>query len=138
MGIVPKGAFDFIEEKSLPKPLLNEFGSGGYLMYRMSDADGNPSSKVAIDGRTNVNPDEIWRMHQASFSGRANWQDFITKVNPGTIVWRQGSPFVSLLLLSPDWCRVFASGTKDEDYVVFVRAEYFRSQSGELTSIDCG
>ena len=137
MGIVPKGAFDFIEEKSLPKPLLNEFGSGGYLMYRMSDADGNPSSKVAIDGRTNVNPDEIWRMHQASFSGRANWQDFITKVNPGTILWRQGSPFVSLLLLSPDWCRVFASGTKDEDYVVFVRAEYFRSRSGELTSIDC-
>jgi hypothetical protein len=137
MGIVPKVAFDFIEEKSLPKPILNEFGSGGYLMYRFSDQNGIPSYKVAIDGRTNVNPDEIWRMHQASFSGRANWQDFITKVNPGTILWRQGSPFVSLLLLSPDWCRVFASGAKDDDYAVFVRAEYFRSQNGALTSMDC-
>jgi hypothetical protein len=106
-------------------------------MYRFSDQNGIPSYKVAIDGRTNVNPDEIWRMHQASFSGRANWQDFITKVNPGTILWRQGSPFVSLLLLSPDWCRVFASGAKDDDYAVFVRAEYFRSQNGALTSIDC-
>lgn len=137
MLVVPQLAYDFIEERSLPKPILNEFGSGGYLMYRMSDNDGNPLHRVAIDGRTNVNPDEIWQMYQASFSGRANWQEYITKVNPGTIMWRQGSPFVSLLLLSPEWCRVFASGTHDEDYTVFVRAEYLRSRGGELSSIDC-
>ncbi len=137
VSMVPQRAVDFIVDKHLPMPILNEFGAGGYLMYRFSDKDGNPLQKVAIDGRTNVNPDEIWQMYRASFSGRAQWSDFISKVNPGTIMWRQGSPFVSLLLLSPDWCEIFSAGSKDEDFALFVRADYFRSQQGSLTSPDC-
>ena len=106
-------------------------------MYRFSDAQGEPRYKVAIDGRTNVNPDAIWNLYRASFSGRANWNEFIDKVGAKTIMWRQGSPFTSLLLLSPEWCRVFTTGSGDEDQAVFIRYEDFRSRSGELTSIDC-
>lgn len=135
--IVPKTAVDFIERNNLPHPLLNEFSAGGYLMYRFSDTAGIPQHKVAIDGRTNVNPDIIWEMYRASFTGKPSWHDFIDKVQAQTILWRQGSPMVSLLLLSPEWCRVFSSGTGDEDHAVFIKLELLRSRKGEFTSTDC-
>jgi hypothetical protein len=136
-AIVPKSAIDFIEERHLPHPLLNEFSAGGYLMYRYSDASGIPRHKVAIDGRTNVNPDGIWEMYRASFTGKATWRDFIDKVQAQTIVWRQGSPMVTLLLVSPEWCRVFSSGPGDEDHAVFIRSELFQARAGEFSSTDC-
>ena len=136
-SIVPQAAIDFIERYQLPHPLLNEFGAGGYLMYRFSDAAGVPRHKVAIDGRTNVNPEGIWEMYRASFTGKASWHDFIDKVQAQTIVWRQGSPMVSLLLLSPEWCRVFSSGPGDEDHAVFIRADIFRERTSEFSSLDC-
>ena len=136
-SIVPKSAIDFIEERHLPHPLLNEFSAGGYLMYRYSDASGIPRHKVAIDGRTNVNPDSIWEMYRASFTGKATWRDFIDKVQAQTIVWRQGSPMVTLLLVSPEWCRVFSSGPGDEDHAVFIRSELFQARAGEFSSTDC-
>jgi hypothetical protein len=135
--VVPKDAIDFIEQHNLPHPLLNEFSTGGYLMYRYSDAAGVPLHKVAIDGRTNVNPDSVWEMYRASFTGKATWHEFIDKVQAQTIVWRQGSPMVSLLLVSPEWCRVFSSGPGDEDHAVFITAELFRARSSEFTSSDC-
>jgi hypothetical protein len=136
-GIVPKDAVDFIEKHQLPHPLLNEFSTGGYLMYRFSDENGIPRYKVAIDGRTNVNPDAVWEMYRASFGGKATWHDFIDKVKAETIVWRQGSPMVTLLLVSPDWCRVFSSGGGDEDHAVFIKSELFRARAGEFSSPDC-
>jgi hypothetical protein len=135
--LVPKDAVDFIEEKKLEHPILNEFGSGGYLMYRYSNSDGVPLYKVAIDGRTNVNDPEIWDMYQASLRGSAHWHNFIDKVQPKTILWRQGSAFVSLLLLDPDWCRVFATGSSENDFVLFVSRADFQKRRSELSSIDC-
>ena len=136
--IIPEGAVDFIDQANLSHPILNEFGTGGYLMYRFSDPiSGEAGYKVAIDGRTNVNPPEVWEMYRASFLGRANWDDYIKKVNPETILWRQGSPMTSLLLLSPEWCRVFASGSKDESFVVFIKRQEFEKHRDRLKSIDC-
>jgi hypothetical protein len=135
--VVPKGAIDFIEQHNLLHPLLNEFSTGGYLMYRYSDSAGVPRHRVAIDGRTNVNPDDVWEMYRASFTGKATWYEFIDKVQAQTIVWRQGSPMVSLLLLSPEWCQVFSSGPGDEDHAVFIKSELFRARSGEFRSSDC-
>jgi hypothetical protein len=43
---VPKAAVDYIKEKSLQIPILNEFGSGGYLMYRFSSQEGMPEFRV--------------------------------------------------------------------------------------------
>jgi hypothetical protein len=135
--LVPKDAVDFIEEKKLEHPILNEFGAGGYLMYRYSNPDGTPQHKVAIDGRTNVNGPEIWDLYQASLRGTSGWHNFIDKVQPKTILWRQGSAFVSLLLLDPDWCRVFATGSGENDFVLFIPRDDFRKRRSELSSIDC-
>lgn len=136
--LIPESTVDFIEQAGLSHPILNEFGTGGYLMYRFSDRlTGEPGYKVAIDGRTNVNPPEVWELYRASFMGRANWDDYIKKVGPETVLWRQGSPMTSLLLLSPEWCRVYASGSDDESFVVFIKRSEFDRRRGSLSSIDC-
>jgi hypothetical protein len=106
-------------------------------MYRYSNADGTPQYKVAIDGRTNVNGPEVWEMYQSSLRGTARWHDFIDKVQPKTILWRQGSAFVSLLLLDPEWCRVFATGTSENDFALFIPRVEFHKRKSELSSIDC-
>ena len=137
LSYVPKSSVDFITANNLSHPILNEFGAGGYLMYRFSDDNGEPRHKVAIDGRTNVNPPEVWQMYQESFLGKIGWRNFISKVQPKTILWRQGSAFVSLLYTSKEWCRVFSSGERESDYVVFVSREDFEGRGGSLTSNNC-
>lgn len=134
---VPKVALDIFEGRSLPHPLLHEFGTGGYVMYRFSDERGEPRYKVAIDGRTNVNGPDIWDMYRASLIGKAQWREFIDKVGAQTILWRQGSPFVSLLTLDPDWCQVFSTGPAEEDFTLFVTREVFETRRGDLASSDC-
>jgi hypothetical protein len=135
---IPEEAVDFIEAKKLGFPVLNEFTSGGYLMYRFSDpATGEPLHKVPIDGRTNVNSPEIWELYRASFLGKANWDGYIKKVGPGTIVWRYGSAMSTLLDESPEWCRVYASGNEDDSFVVFIKRAEFDSRRPEFTSPDC-
>ncbi len=137
LSYVPKAAVDYIKEKQLQTPILNEFGAGGYLMYRFSSREGIPEFRVAIDGRTNVNPPEIWQMYQESFLGKLGWRKFIQRVQPKTILWRQGSAFVSLLYASKQWCRVFSSGERESDYVIFVQRDEFERRTGEFSSNNC-
>jgi len=136
-SFVPKDVVDFIERNQLPHPILNEFGAGGYLMYRFSNSAGELTDRVAIDGRTNVNPPEVWEMYQASLLGRSNWHAFIDAVKPRTIIWRQGSALVPLLFLSHEWCRVFATGSRDSDYVVFLNRTDFSRNFSHLSSMNC-
>jgi hypothetical protein len=137
LGLVPEKAVDFVEEKRLLHPVLNEFGTGGYLLYRFSSSDGVPRYKVPIDGRTNVNSPSIWRMYDDAFFGRENWEEYIRAVEPKTIIWRQESPFVSLLIESSEWCRVFQSGSMRTDYSVFISRDEFNSRRNEFDSPDC-
>ncbi len=136
-GLVPKEAVDFIQMQQLSGPILNEFSVGGYVMYRYSSAEGEPLRKVPIDGRTNVNSPEIWKLYDDAFAGRANWKQYIDRVKPGVILWRRGSPFVSLLDLSPEWCRVFTAGNNLDDYTVFISRDEYTRRGGEFTSPDC-
>ncbi len=137
LSYVPKGVVDFVEQHSLSHPVLNEFGAGGYLMYRFSDRAGIPSHLVAIDGRTNINPPEVWQMYQESLLGKAGWHRFLDKVQPQTIIWRQGSALVSLLFATKQWCRVYASGARESDYVMFIKKEEFLRRRTEFTSNNC-
>lgn len=136
-AIVPKRAVDFIETHNLGHPILNEFGTGGYLMYRFSSNNGEPIHRVPIDGRTNVNPPAVWQSYEKAFWGREGWKEYIQKVEPKTILWSQGSPLVALLLDSPNWCRVFQTGTKAHDYSVFILKEDFQRYDKGLLSSNC-
>lgn len=133
----PKRAVDFIEEKSLAHPILNEFESGGYLQYRWSSRNGDPKFLTPIDGRTNVNRSDIWEDYREAFTGNENWRSYFKKVNPRTVIWRKGSPLTTLLLEDPAWCRVFDAGSNPNGYGVFITREDFDNRPSEFASSDC-
>lgn len=134
---IPRRAVDFFEAHSLQHPVLNEFAAGGYLEYRWSSPEGSPHQLVAIDGRTNVNRRDIWESYTKAFRGREGWREYLAKIAPRTVIWRQGSPLVPLLLEAPEWCRVFESGTHVTSYAVFISREEFDRRRGEFVSSDC-
>lgn len=136
--ITPAMAMDYIIDKKLPKPLLNDFGKGGYVMYRLSDLNGVLLDKVPIDGRTNVNSPEIWFAYMDALKGTPNWRRYLELVTPQTILWKRESPFGSLLLASGEWCDVFSSGDETRGYQVLVTREYFNLHRSEFSSSSCG
>lgn len=135
--IVPVDALDFIINQKTPFPLLNDFGRGGYVMYRLSDAQGNLEHLVPIDGRTNVTPPDVFNKFIATLNGKQNWRDFINLVNPQTILWPNDSALIALLLLSGEWCQVFQNLTEDSGYSVFVKQTVWQQRQSELPSMNC-
>ncbi len=136
-SVIPASSVDFIQDKGLEHPILNEFGDGGYLMYRFSSPQGEPQHLVSLDGRTNVNSPELWRGYEDAVRGGEGWDAYIRAVNPKTIIWRQNSALASILLVSPEWCRVFRGGSSLDGHSVFVSREQFDKRKGELQSEDC-
>lgn len=122
---VPEDAVDFMIAHQLPKPLMNTFGDGGYVMYRLSSETGEltPEERVNIDGRTNVNDPAIMELNQRALDGRLSWRRYLDRVNPRTILWRNRSPLTTILLASGEWCRVFAIGSQESGHSVFIRTE---------------
>ncbi|MBN8548602.1 MAG: hypothetical protein J0M12_04730 [Deltaproteobacteria bacterium] len=135
--IVPVAAVDFMQKKDLPLPILNEFGRGGYLMYRYSDAAGNPRYLVPIDGRTNVTPHDVFGEFEAALTGKYNWKSYLDRVKPETILWPTESPLVAILLEGTAWCQVFATGDKEMGYTVFVKRSYWEKHQDDLESTNC-
>jgi hypothetical protein len=131
---VPSGALDFIKEMNLPYPILNAFGEGGYVMYRLSDQHGNLANRVSIDGRTNVNPVKIADLQGLAYGGRIGWQDYIDQARAKTIIWKNPSPLTALLVADSNWCRVYCDGSNELGYSVFVKREFFDSKSAEFWS----
>lgn len=136
--IVPVDAVDFISQKRLSHPILNDFGRGGYMMYRLSRPDGSIEHPVPIDGRTNVTPKAVWEKAHASFQGSARWEEYLDLVEPQTILWKAESPLVSILEARGDWCVVFRSGTPEFGYVVLVTRAEFAARADEFSSSKCG
>jgi len=135
--ITPVKAMDFIIDYKLPFPLLNDFGRGGYVMYRLSNQAGELEHLVSIDGRTNITPQEIWEKSQASFLGKASWRDYINSVHPKTILWPTESPLSAILLNAKEFCRVFQSGSDERGYSVFVSAAELPKLDSKLSSENC-
>lgn len=136
--IIPVAAVDFMQQKDLPLPILNEFGRGGYLMYRYSDAAGIPRYLVPIDGRTNITPPKIFEEFEAALGGKHNWRKYFESVKPETVLWPTESPLVTILLEGREWCQVFESGDKEVGYTVFVKRRYWESRQQDLESPNCG
>lgn len=132
----PKSSVDFIAAERLGSPVLNTLGVGGYLIYRFSSPRGEPRERVTLDGRTNLITPQRWDAYQKALSGREGWDEYISLLRPQTILWRNDSPLVSLLLESPSWCRVFLSGGSPVDYSVFISADEWRAR-GNLPASDC-
>lgn len=133
----PWNAVQFLKDKHLSFPVINPFGSGGFVMYQFSSPEGNPIERVSIDGRTNINPMMIWDAHKQSATGARAWKDFIDLVKPRTILWKEDQPFSSLLRLSSDWCEVFDGEGQRDKFSVFITRGEFEQRMEEFYSADC-
>lgn len=136
--ITPISAMNFIEQHQLGFPILNPFGQGGYVMYRLSDQNGELANKPSIDGRTNLISPELWKMHTDTMQGRFGWEKYIDLIKPKTILWKAESPLVSILRNNSQWCHVFLAGDYDQGYALFIPRDEFEMRREQLNADNCG
>jgi hypothetical protein len=107
LGRVPQEPVEFIFENKLPKPILHGFNEGGYLMYRLSNKNGQPLEKVILDGRTNINNPEIVKEFLSALHSKADWRKLFDRIKPKTVLWENSFPLTTILLEKGSWCHVF-------------------------------
>lgn len=120
--VVPVKALDYMIENGLPHPIMNDFGRGGYVMYRYSNARGELEHPVPIDGRTNVNSPQAWETSRQALLGQENWKAYFDLVQPNTVLWPRESALNTILLESSSWCRVYVDGEPSGGFSVFVKS----------------
>lgn len=116
----PKDAADFLSNVEINGNMFNEYGFGGYLLWRLY-----PEKKVFFDGR--VLEQSVYREYQivayAAEDPRQSWEDIITHYNISYIIMppllHHGSiyPLVEKLLDSEDWVLIY----RDHLSLVFLR-----------------
>jgi hypothetical protein len=108
----PAAAVDFLLSRKLPQPLFNEYGWGGYLIWRAS-----PDFRVYIDGRADVYGDAFLEEFLMTHSGEQRWQEPLNRYGVRTALVRPETPIASLLRQAPGWEKVF----EDSQAVIFTR-----------------
>jgi hypothetical protein len=114
----PAGAADYVASNGSSGPLLNNFDSGGYLLYRL-----HPAHKVFIAGNTSMYPLSFLAYYRAAVSGSAIDLDDITRrYAPSSAVLDFTSAaaerLATALALSGTWRLTFF----DRNGAVFVRS----------------
>jgi hypothetical protein len=83
--LYPKDAVAWLQENRPVGPMLNEYGWGGYLIWRL------PEYPVFVDGRTDLYGDEILGQWTQVVNARPGWEDTLDR-------WG-----IRLVLLPPSW-----------------------------------
>ena len=110
----PVDAVEYLYESGFepPGPVYNEFGWGGYLLYRAW-----PDIPVFIDGQTDFYGEELTKEYVAIRAMEPQWQDYLDKHE---VRWAIIPPDVALnqgLALSRGWTSLYSDSTA----VVWVR-----------------
>ena len=108
----PVAAVNFIAKERLPQPIFNEYGWGGYLIWRLY-----PDYRVSIDGRADVYGDDLMEESLAVHDGEPQWREYLNKNQVRTVLVKPEVPLASLLRDDAAWQKVF----EDKSSVVFVR-----------------
>lgn len=137
-SFVPVAAVDYMQKKNLPFPVANDFGDGGYLIYRYADQNGMLStSRFPIDGRTNVAPKRLLLSAMKAYKGKSNWESYFAAVKPNTVFWRNASPLTEILKQSPSWCHIYKSNDTKDGAAIFLNRKYWEQHTSALPGITC-
>jgi hypothetical protein len=110
-GSNPVPAAQYIEQHHLQGPLYNDFGWGGYLIWRL------PGLPVAIDGRTNVHGDERVGHFQEMWRAKPIWADDPELSQANIVLGSKDRALTSVLRLDSRFKIVY----EDVQAVVFQR-----------------
>ncbi|MFL6283328.1 MAG: hypothetical protein ACJ74Q_09330 [Pyrinomonadaceae bacterium] len=108
----PSAAVEFIRENRLPQPIFNEYGWGGYMIWKLQ-----PDYRVYIDGRADVYGDAFMEEFLKTHDGVAAWRAPLEREGVRTVAVGPDTPLASLLRQEKDWRNVF----EDKQAVIFVR-----------------
>ena len=109
---LPAAATDFVRSNKLPQPIYNEYGWGGYLIWRLS-----PEYQVYIDGRADVYGDAFLEEFLMVHSGEPRWHEPLDRYGIQTVMIKPDAALASLLKLEPGWQNVF----EDSQATIFTR-----------------
>lgn len=116
----PKDAADFITPLKISGNMFNEYGFGGYLIWRLY-----PGKKVFIDGRS-LDPDvyKEYNVIAAAMEEQGrSWEDIMRKYNisyiisPPLLPRGEIIPIVEKALWSDDWALIY----RDQLSLIFLR-----------------
>lgn len=108
----PVAAVEFIRENRLPQPVFNEYGWGGYMIWKLQ-----PDYRVYIDGRADVFGDAFMEEFLKTHDGVANWRAPLEREGVRTVAVNPDAPLASLLRQENGWRKVF----EDKQAAIFVK-----------------
>lgn len=108
----PVAAVEFISMQRLPQPIFNDYGWGGYIIWRL-----HPNYRVYIDGRADVYGDAFIEEFLSTQSGETGWRAPLDKYGIRTVLVKPDRALASLLREDASWQKVF----EDKQAIVFVR-----------------
>jgi hypothetical protein len=111
--LLVEGAAGFIAAQGLRGNLFNEYGDGGYLIYRLF-----PRARVAVDGRADMYGDKFIQDYLRIYGAASDWQAKFDRLAVDLAVLPLDAPIRQLLLEKERFREVY----RDKHYSVLQRA----------------
>lgn len=108
----PASAVEFMRETKPPQPVFNEYGWGGYMIWKLY-----PDYRVYIDGRADVYGDAYLEEFLKTHDGIGDWRAPLERESVRTVLVKPDAPLASLLREDDGWRKAF----EDEQAVIFIR-----------------
>jgi hypothetical protein len=96
--IFPAGAVEYLRQHRPPGPLFNDYGWGGYLVWRLY-----PDYRVGIDGRAAVYGPRRFAEYAEIADLRPRWRETLDGSQARLALIKAGSPLAIALRAAPDW-----------------------------------
>jgi hypothetical protein len=94
----PAAAVDYLKRTRPPGPLFNDYGWGGYLVWRLY-----PDYRVGIDGRAAVYGPRRFAEYAEVADLRPRWRETLDGSAARLALIKAGSPLAIALRAAPDW-----------------------------------
>jgi len=108
----PARAVAYLRGHAVPRPLLNSYDWGGYLIWTLY-----PGYRVYIDGRPDMYGDAYVERFMAIYQGRVGWQAELATQRIRSVLVEPDSALARLLALSRGWRLLY----HDNQAVLYVR-----------------
>ncbi|SFB33278.1 hypothetical protein SAMN04515620_14417 [Collimonas sp. OK607] len=100
--VLPVNAANFVAANGITGNMFNNYGEGGYLIYRLS-----PALKVFIDGRADIYGDKFLTDFLDIYSGKANWKEKFDRLSIDFAIVGKDAPIRQLLLAEGSFKEVY-------------------------------
>ena len=99
---LPIGATNYVLAHSITGNMFNDYGDGGYLIYRFA-----PTRRIFIDGRADLYGDQFVFDFLDIYQGKANWKEKFDRLSIDYAIVGNDAPIRQLLKADPAFREVF-------------------------------